>query len=149
MVMKLDVSKYWESYAEEISDKFKQLEEIGLPSGQDFFWITLHPQDLRGLPLTINPARKNQQQEDGWEHEEIFSDCIPQNVELTDEFTATPAALEALRDSTAEFLSKIGVTYIFQSNVPYLFSLSDDGIFIDLRDGRKISAWNLEKEFEI
>jgi len=141
--MRADVEPYWGKYASEIGRTFERVVGIGLPEDADFFWIILHPGDLRGLPLTINPATRDLQADDGWEHEDIFMELVPSTVGLPDDFTATPDAADLLRDSVAGFLSGIWKGCHIASPWRFLFSMSDDGWFFDLETGGEISAWDV------
>lgn len=142
--MKTDVKYYWWDYAEIIGQSLKHIIDSGLPDGEDFLWIILHPQDLTGMPMTVNPATSDQQINNDWEHENILQECVPRTVQLPDEFTATPHALDTLKESTAEFLFDVWNRSDIHSPFKVLFSLNDDGWFYDLEMRNKISAWDIK-----
>jgi len=139
------LAQEWGPFESSIRNSMVRLAEAPMPDQADFLWFVLMPHDLIGMPVIVWPTDKNQQQYDGWEHEEELMNCVPDAVELPD-LADTPDRVEQLRDACAAFLiQQWRAINPIPERLAY-FSLNDDGWYFSLRDGRRISARNIKKE---
>ncbi len=135
----------WGPYEGAIRECMVRLAEAPMPEQADFLWFVLMPNDLSGMPVIVWPTERNQQQHDGWEHEDQLMQCVPDTVELPD-LADTPERVDRLRDACAAFLMRQWRAIDpFPLRLAY-FSINDDGWYFSLRDGRRISAWDIENE---
>lgn len=139
------LTEVWGPYESAIQGCMARLSEASMPDEAEFLWFVLLPNDLRGIPVVVWPTERDQQQHDGWEHENDLMQCIPNSVMLPD-LADTPERVDLLRDACAAFLMKQwrAIEPIPQ-RLAY-FSINDDGWYFSLRDGRRISAWDIENE---
>ena len=140
------IREAWNPYLDSIRSVLTDMSRSTMPEEADFLWFVLHPQELEGFPVTVWPTERNQQQHDGWEHEYDLHTAVPDTVLLSDELTATVEGLDGLRDATADFMTEQWNTIEPTPDRLAYFSICDDGFYFSMRDGKKISAHNLEKE---
>ena len=140
------LSKAWGPYEAPIRDCLQRLSKSPMPSEADFLWFVLYPDDLSGMPIMAWPTERDQQQHDGWADEDEMWKCVPDTVELPDELTGTPESVDQLRDACAAFLMRQWQALDPVPDRLAYFSVRDDGWYFSLRDGRKISAWDIENE---
>lgn len=136
----------WGPHRDAIRGALGRLAHAPLPDGADFLWFVLLPADLRGVPIIVWPAERDQEQHDGWEHERELLDAVPSNVTLSDKPTGSPESLDRLKDAVARYLSEQWRAVDPPRDRLAYFSMEDDGTYFSMRDGRVISAWNLETE---
>lgn len=139
------LNEAWGSYKPAIRDCMVRLSEAPMPEEADFLCFVLLPHDLHGIPVIVCPTEWNQQPHDGWAHEEDLTECVPETVELPN-LAGSPEQLDELRDACAAFLMSLWrAIEPIPERLAY-FSLSDDGWYFSLRDGRRISSWDIETE---
>lgn len=143
-----DLTTAWGPFEESIHHALKMLSVAEMDSGADFLWFVLMPFDLRGIPISVWPAERNQQQHDGWPLEDNLRKCVPDTVELPEHWTGTHEYMDLLRDACAEFLHIRWSKIHPQPDRLAYFSMDGDGWYFSLRDGRKISAWDIEIEIQ-
>ena len=141
-----EITKAWGPFEGEIRQALERLSRAAMEKEADFLWFVLIPFDLRGMPIMVWPTEKDQQQHDGWAHEEDLMQCVPDTVELPGSLADTPERLDLFRDACADFLRTQWNTISPTPDRLAYFSLNDDGWYFSLRDGRKISAWDIENE---
>ena len=139
-----EIRRAWEPYTHPIRAALEKLANASLPPEADFLHFILFPFELNGLPVTVWPTERNQQQHDGWELENELRQVVPESVTLPDECASTVETLDNLRDEVALFLQEQWIAIDPPSARLAYFSINDDGWYFSLLDGRKISAWDLE-----
>ncbi|NWK57746.1 hypothetical protein HW115_19160 [Verrucomicrobiaceae bacterium N1E253] len=140
-----ELVRAWGSYSELIDACLRNLSEAKMPDEADFLWFVLMPQELCGMPVIVWPTDRDQQQYDGWHFEEDLMECVPEEVELPD-LADTPENVERLRDACGAFLVERWQSITPMPDRLAYFSLSDDGWYLSLRDGRRVSAWEIGNE---
>ncbi len=139
------LAEKWGPYESGIRECMMRLSRAPMPEKADFLWFVLLPNDLRGVPVIVWPTERDQQQHDGWAHEDQLMECIPDTVELPD-LADTPEHVDQLRDACAAYLMRQWRAIDPIPKRLAYFSINDDGWYFSLRDGRRISAWDIEKE---
>jgi hypothetical protein len=135
----------WGPYEGAIRECMVRLAEAPMPEQADFLWFVLMPNDLIGMPVIVWPTERNQQQHDGWEHQNQLMQCVPDTVELPN-LADSPERVDRLRDACAAFLMRQWRAIDpFPMRLAY-FSINDDGWYISLCDGRRIPVWDIENE---
>lgn len=135
----------WGPYEGAIRKCMVQLSEAPMPEEADFLWFVLIPNNLRGMPVIVWSTGRNRQQHEGWAHEDQFMQCVPDTVEMPD-LADTPERVDRLRDACAAFLTRQWQAIDPIPERLAYFSINDDGWYFSLRDGKRISAWEIENE---
>lgn len=136
----------WNPHLNSIHQTLRSLADAPIPEECDFLWFVLYWHDLEGFPIMVWPTERNQQQHDGWAYQHDLHRSVPKTVHLPEDFANTPEVMDELRDATAEFLrEQWNAIDPPRSRLAY-FSLYEDGYYFSMRDGRKISAGDLETE---
>ena len=148
MSAEAELAKAWGPYEGRIREVLRELAEAAMPEEADFLWFVLMPGDLRGMPILVWPTERNQQQHDGWECEYELSTCVPDSVELPD-LAGTPENLDVLRDACAAYMQKQWAAIQPLPGRLAYFSINEDGWYFSMRDGRRISAWDIQSEIDV
>ena len=140
------VNDAWKPYEGGIRATLEKLARLPLPEETEFLWFVLQCFDLRSIPIIVWPTDRYQQQQSGWENERDLMECVPESVELPDELTENPENMDLFRDACAFILTRLWQSIDPMPDRLAYFSMDVDGWFFSLRDGRKISAWDIESE---
>jgi hypothetical protein len=140
------IGEAWNPHVDSIRCALSAVAKASMPDEAEFLWFVFLPQELQGFPVKVWPTERNQQQHDGWRHENDLQLAVPGTVCLSEDLTATVEAVDALRDATADFLMEQWNAIGAPPDRLAYFSMCDDGFYFSMRDGRKISAWDIENE---
>ena len=117
-----------------------------MPREADFLWFVLKPNELIGMPIIVWPTGRDQQQYDRWDFERELIKAVPQSVTFPDELPGSVETIDRLRDEVARYLMEQWRAIVRPQDRLAYFSIDEDGYYFSMQDGRKISAWDLEKE---
>ncbi|MBE7495203.1 MAG: hypothetical protein HS117_09670 [Verrucomicrobiaceae bacterium] len=140
-----EVVSSWGPFEADIQQILARLSRAAMPETADFLWFVLMTDELRGLPIMVWPAGRDQQPHDGWSHEYDLIDSVPETVVLPD-LADTPENVARLRDACAAFLQQQWSKIQPPPHRLAYFSINEDGWYFSLADGRMISSRNMENE---